>query len=135
MSLRKSVTSALMTALLIGGGVAIAPAAHAGSVSTQAATCSFSNSNGYWYAGHYSGMTASPSSTQVTSAGVEAQCLLKYLGIPGLNTDPGTIDGVFGSNSKAATKRFQVWVNDTYNAGIAEDGGVGPQTWPWLRSF
>jgi hypothetical protein len=84
---------------------------------------------GRGYAGHYSGLTAVPSKTQVTSSGVEAQCLLARYG----DYNPGGIDGVFGSNSQRAMKAFQTDMNDIFGAGLSEDGMPGPQSWKWLR--
>ncbi|MBM9619677.1 peptidoglycan-binding protein [Streptomyces zhihengii] len=83
---------------------------------------------GYVSAGHYVGTTVQPSSTSVTEAGKEAQCLLKYYG-----HNPGTVDGIFGSNSQTAAKKAQRIANDKCDAGLAVDGKVGPKTWPALR--
>jgi peptidoglycan hydrolase-like protein with peptidoglycan-binding domain len=57
----------------------------------------------------------------------EVQCLLYYRG-HGAELGPGGIDGQFGNDTKAAVVNFQ------YCMGISHDGGVGPQTWPALRS-
>lgn len=130
-------------------GVAVAPA-----LPVQAAiTCHYSfNPNatvrvqirggvtatltGQTFAGQYGGLTVIPSSTLVTSAGAEAQCLLKReasrFNDPRL--DPGTIDGVFGSHSQAAARELQTMANNEGGV-VAVDGTVGPQTWPWLRWF
>ncbi|MFI1568807.1 peptidoglycan-binding protein [Streptomyces sp. NPDC020490] len=119
---------ALTAAALITGTLSV-PAAFAGTTTAQAYTCHYSESNGYWHAGYYSGNTVIPSSTGVSSSGIEAQCLLKKAGF-----DPGTIDGVFGTNSKAAAKAFQAYINDETNRDLlATDGIVGSQTWPFLR--
>ena len=95
------------------------------------ASCNYSTRNGYGYAGHYSGVTQEPSRTQVTSAGLEAQCLLVRYG----DYDPGPIDGVFGSRSRAATTAFQEEMNAAFGAGLSTDGMVGKNTWPWLRWY
>jgi hypothetical protein len=84
---------------------------------------------GFGYAGHYSGLTAVPSSAQVTSSGVEAQCLLARYG----DYNPGPIDGVFGTRSHAAMRQFQVDMNNIFGAGLSTDGSPGPQSWKWLR--
>ncbi|MFJ9184271.1 peptidoglycan-binding protein [Streptomyces anulatus] len=82
-----------------------------------------------YYAGYYSGNTVQPSSTSVSASGKEAQCLLKYLGY-----SPGTVDGIFGSNSQAAAKRFQARINELCGKRVLDvDGNVGPATWPHLR--
>ena len=98
-------------------------------------TCNYSrnSSTGYEYAGQYSGVTTIPSKTQVTAAGAEAQCLLKRIGF-----NPGTIDGVFGPNSQAAMKDFQLYwdgaiTTDPHYPRIAIDGMPGPESWPPLR--
>lgn len=80
------------------------------------------------FAGHYSGNTVSPSTTQDTSSGEEAQCLLIRAGY-----DPGPLDGVFGPRSQAAARAFQSDMNSLFGAQLAVDGIPGPHTWPWLR--
>lgn len=86
--------------------------------------------------GHYTGMHAIPSGTQVTSAGIEAQCLLARFSrvIPDSDMDPGGIDGIFGSNSQQAMKAFQRWANRWWDAGLDVDGWPGPESWPHLRA-
>lgn len=89
------------------------------------------NNQTFWGAaffGYYSGNTAVPSGTQVTSSGLEAQCILWFTGF-----NPGTIDGVFGRNSRAAMTDFQAWMNDHFASGLREDGWPGPASWRWLR--
>jgi hypothetical protein len=83
--------------------------------------------HGEGFAGYYSGDTIVPSTTGVSDAGIEAQCLVKLAGF-----DPGTIDGVFGRNSQSAMKAFQEYVNSV-GAGLQVDGLPGPDSWPWLR--
>ncbi|MFI1223648.1 MULTISPECIES: peptidoglycan-binding protein [unclassified Streptomyces] len=109
------------------GGVAAA--AETGATAVAAYPCNVSmSSTGRLSAGYYSGTTVVPSASQVTSAGKEAQCLLQYHG-----RDPGTIDGIFGRNSQKAAEKFQSTVNYACNTDLAEDGKVGPRTWPHLR--
>ncbi|WP_066945223.1 peptidoglycan-binding domain-containing protein [Streptomyces lushanensis] len=92
-------------------------------------SCSSTHISGNaWVAGYYDGSTVIPSKTGVSAAGIEAQCILKSRGY-----NPGTIDGVFGPNSRAAMKRLQQDANNSYNAGLDEDGMPGPQSWGWLR--
>ncbi|HEY4027747.1 MAG TPA: peptidoglycan-binding domain-containing protein [Candidatus Dormibacteraeota bacterium] len=83
---------------------------------------------GQEFASYYSGYTVVPSSTGVTSSGIEAQCLLQQAGF-----SPGTIDGIFGPNSQTATRGLQTFVNNNFHANILVDGLPGPQTWPFLR--
>ncbi|MFH9983392.1 peptidoglycan-binding protein [Streptomyces sp. NPDC017179] len=127
--MRRNLATALTATTLIFGTIT-APAAFAGTATAQAYTCSFSVAEPYAYAGYYKGMTVVPSSTVVTTAGIEAQCLLKRAGF-----DPGTIDGVFGTNSRAAAKRFQTMMNNAFGYTLATDGIVGSETWPALRSY
>ena len=118
----------------------------AGGARPAAATCNFSTNTsqgfsfngvffrGFGYAGHYGGLTVVPSTTQVTSSGIEAQCLLARYG----DYNPGTIDGVFGRNSQAAMHRFQTDMNNLFGAGLATGPGQdlpGPASWKWLRWF
>jgi hypothetical protein len=128
-TLRRSLATALTAATLIVGTVT-APSAFAGTASAQAYTCRYSVSGGKAYAGYYSGNTVVPSRTTVTSAGIEAQCLLKRA-----KFDPGTIDGVFGPNSQAATRNFQTLMNNAFGYNTAVDGIVGSETWPALRWY
>ena len=83
---------------------------------------------GQEFASYYSGYTVIPSSTGVTAAGIEAQCLLLHAGY-----NPGTIDGIFGPNSQSAARGLQSFVNANFHANISVDGLPGPQTWPFLR--
>lgn len=54
----------------------------------------------------------------------EAQCLLEYV-----KCAPGTVDGIFGDQTRAATIRFQE------KNGLNADGSIGPKTWPKLRAL
>lgn len=126
-------TSLVLASLTLLGGTAtgVAAAAETGATAAAAAAypCNVSvSSTGRLSAGYYSGTTVVPSSSQVTSAGKEAQCLLQYHG-----HNPGTIDGIFGRNSQAAAEKFQSTVNYACDTNLTEDGKVGPQTWPHLR--
>jgi peptidoglycan hydrolase-like protein with peptidoglycan-binding domain len=86
--------------------------------------------NGQEFAGYYGGSSVVPSTTGVSAAGIEAQCLLARAGF-----NPGTIDGVFGPNSQAAARAFQQHADNTVGAELSVDGLPGPHTWPWLRWF
>jgi peptidoglycan hydrolase-like protein with peptidoglycan-binding domain len=84
-----------------------------------------------WTTDYYKGNTVIPSSTGASSAGIEAQCLLRLHGF-----NPGTIDGIFGPNSQAAAKDFQRAANSNCkHVDLAVDGSVGPKTWPALRVY
>ncbi|TQS44050.1 peptidoglycan-binding domain-containing protein [Cryptosporangium phraense] len=122
--MRKRIAVAALT-LALGGGIAVLPASPA----AAAYTCHYSrNTFGYWQAGYYSGTTVQPSTTGVSSAGIEAQCLLKHYGY-----NPGTIDGVFGPNSQSAARRFQADMNSGWGYDLDVDGKIGPESWPPLR--
>ena len=43
--------------------------------------------------------------------------------------DPETVDGIHGSKTQAALEQFQIRYNQAFEASIAEDGILGPQTW------
>ncbi|MEU2427310.1 peptidoglycan-binding domain-containing protein [Streptomyces sp. NPDC007851] len=142
--IRQSIAAAAAAVLMTLGSVTAAeaatPALHAAPASAQAYSCSY-----YWtvdtyyyeFAGHSTTWSAVPSTTSVSSAGVEAQCLLKDYAnrhdFPSLN--PGTIDGVFGRNSQTAMKAFQRYMNSAFSAGLTVDGLPGPQSWWWLRYY
>jgi|SRR5215471_8086792 len=137
---RRRIAIAFAPALAVLG-LMVAP-----STPALAATCSFSSgsmnatvqlSDGSQhqlldgeFAGHYSGLTVTPSTTQVTSSGVEAQCLLQRAGF-----SPGPIDGVFGPMSQTAARHFQAKVDSACHGVLVQDGIVGPKTWPWLRWY
>ncbi|MFC1416458.1 protein kinase domain-containing protein [Streptacidiphilus cavernicola] len=55
----------------------------------------------------------------------EIQCILVNRGY---SVGPSGVDGDFGADTKAAVIAFQK------AKGLSADGGVGPQTWPALRS-
>ncbi|MFI9604781.1 peptidoglycan-binding protein [Streptomyces sp. NPDC052043] len=101
----------------------MAPAAEARTLSAQAYTCHYSASGGYVYAGYYSGNTVVPSASYVTNAGIEAQCLLKWIGYY-----RDSVDGIFGPHSQAAMKLAQKTMG-----GVSVDGFPGPQSWRGLR--
>lgn len=124
---------------VLGGGLALLPvtAASAAPASATAYSCHYKKSDGYEYAGHYSGLTVVPSSSTVTSAGIEAQCLLKRMHaiLPDAVSGPGTVDGIFGTRSKASMRSFQRLADRDWGAGLTVDGLPGRNSWPWLRSL
>jgi peptidoglycan hydrolase-like protein with peptidoglycan-binding domain len=122
----RSRLTAIAAAIALGSGLATVPATAA----LAAYTCNLTNRSGYWYAGYYTGVTVEPSTSSVSNAGIEAQCLLRKYGY-----NPGTIDGIFGSNSRAAARNFQEDMNDNFGAGLREDGIIGRNSWPHLRSM
>jgi serine/threonine protein kinase/peptidoglycan hydrolase-like protein with peptidoglycan-binding domain len=65
-----------------------------------------------------------------TAANKEVQCLLWYRGSKYQNilAPVGGIDGQFGDGTARAVEAFQSCM------GLSADGGVGPNTWPALRS-
>ncbi|MEU2337875.1 peptidoglycan-binding domain-containing protein [Streptomyces sp. NPDC006654] len=128
MHMRRCLPAALAAAALVGGGLTTASAAQAHTLTTQAYSCHYYASGGGEYAGHYSGNTVVPSSTSVTSAGIEAQCLLSFIGY---YTD--TVDGIFGPHSQAAMKLAQQTYNSVYHKHVSVDGFPGPESWWGLR--
>lgn len=115
-------------ALSLAGVMTVAPMS---SASAATYTCHYDQgANNYVYASYYFGTTIQPSSSGLSQAGIEAQCVLKYRGY-----NPGTVDGVFGTNSQSAARKFQKRINALYHVGLDEDGKVGPQTWPYLRNL
>jgi hypothetical protein len=117
--------AAASAALALGSGLAVLPATAA----SAAYSCDMHRGAHGWYAGHYSGMTTQPSTTGVSNAGIEAQCLLRKY-----NYNPGTIDGVFGPTSRRAAREFQEDMNEAFGAGLVVDGKIGPRSWVHLRS-
>ncbi|WP_217139639.1 peptidoglycan-binding protein [Streptomyces sp. AC627_RSS907] len=122
-------TAALGTVLAVPATAVAAEQATDTAVSAQAYSCNVKVVSGKKQAGHYSGNTAVPASSTVTKAGIEAQCILKGMGYP-----TGTVDGIFGGNSKAAMREFQKDVNSAYGRKVLDvDGLPGPKSWPYLR--
>ncbi len=81
--------------------------------------------HGEEFAGHYNGNTIVPSTSGVSAARIEAQCLLRLDGLYS-----GTIDGIFGPNSQEATKDFQAYVNNSTGAGIESTACLGHRPGP-----
>lgn len=135
MVFRECIVACFISAVCVGSTMALAPTALAATSSvavTPATTysCHITVNNGVMGAGYYSGNTVSPSTTEVTAAGKEAQCLLQAHGY-----SVGTVDGEFGSHSQAAMKGFQTHVNEVEGyKELAVDGIPGPESWPWLRT-
>ena len=140
---RRRIGIALAPALAVLG-LMVAPATHA--LAAQTFACHYSSapmnatvqlSDGSLHhltvgerAGYYTGITVQPSSTGVTEAGKEAQCLLLRAGF-----SPGPIDGIFGPMSQTAATHFQAKVDSACHGVLRQDGLVGSKTWPWLRWY
>ncbi|MDH2389464.1 hypothetical protein QCN29_11795 [Streptomyces sp. HNM0663] len=133
MNVRRHLALATAAAAL-GGGLALAPAAQASTAQTAqesgaaAYSCHMTKKNGRWHAGHYSGNTVTPAAGRVTSAGIEAQCILKHVWKQSI-----AVDGYFGPKSRAAFKPVQRSANSVCNAKLVVDGLPGPKSWPYLR--
>lgn len=126
---RRRTAIMLASLTLVGGTATGGVAVAAGTAAATVFPCDVNMSpTGRLSAGYYNGNTVIPSTSQVTAAGKEAQCILKYHGY-----NPGTVDGIFGRNSKAAAKRFQEVYNDACNGSLDEDGVIGEESWPRLR--
>ncbi|MDF3290315.1 MULTISPECIES: peptidoglycan-binding domain-containing protein [Streptomyces] len=120
-------------AAVLGSGLAIAPTAHA---ATEAPAASYhctglksqyswqtmADGSSGWTAGFSRTMTAIVGSGSQGSATAEAQCMLV-----GWHCKPGTVDGIYGANTRSAVVAFQ------RKNGLADDGVVGPNTWRKLR--
>ncbi|MFE1288372.1 peptidoglycan-binding protein [Streptomyces sp. NPDC058751] len=125
---RRHAALLLASAALVGGTTTGAAAG----TNAQAATtfpCDVNMSAaGILTAGYYSGNTVNPSTSSVTAAGKEAQCLLQYQ-----DYNPGTVDGIFGSKSQAAARSFQSNINRVCKTDLDVDGMIGKESWPHLR--
>ena len=137
--MNKTRTGAAFFGAALGIALLATPASASGEheqeagVGSNSSICQEDTSTPTHHYGHYRGHTTVPSTTQVTSSGLEAQCILAYwtefIDIP----HPGPFDGIFGPQSQASMTAFQEWVNDQVGAGLGEDGLPGPQSWPYLR--
>ena len=127
MTIRRRIAVAATT-LMLGGALVVVPSTTA--FAAYSCNIDIAASTNYMYAGYYAGTTVQPSSSGVSSAGIEAQCLLRSRGY-----SPGTVDGIFGTNSQNAASAFQRRMNSRYHAGLTVDGKVGPKTWPYLRDL
>ncbi|MEV8032339.1 peptidoglycan-binding domain-containing protein [Streptomyces sp. NPDC002742] len=126
---RRHAALLLASAALVGGTATGAVAAGTGAQALTAYSCDVTmSSSGILTAGYYSGNTVTPSTSQVTAAGKEAQCLLQYQGY-----NPGTVDGIFGSKSQSAARLFQSTVNGACKTDLDVDGKIGKESWPHLR--
>jgi peptidoglycan hydrolase-like protein with peptidoglycan-binding domain len=130
MGLKRGFVTVVASVALFGGGLALAPtAAQATTATCNDSTVSITD-KGIIQAGFYSG-TMVPSSSQVTDAGLEAQCILIWRGY-----SLGAFDGVFGPKSQPALKLFQAEINrEAGHQALAVDGSCGSQTWPYLRAY
>lgn len=61
------------------------------------------------------------------AAVMQAQCELNFAWVYQFHHGGLAEDGIFGAQTRAATKAFQGC------AGIAQDGIIGPRTWSWLN--
>jgi peptidoglycan hydrolase-like protein with peptidoglycan-binding domain len=126
---RRHAALLLAAAALVGGTATGAVAAGTGAQALTAFSCDVTmTSSGILSAGYYSGNTVNPSTSSVTAAGKEAQCLLQYQ-----DYNPGTVDGIFGSKSQAAARSFQSNVNRVCKTHLDVDGMIGKESWPHLR--
>jgi peptidoglycan hydrolase-like protein with peptidoglycan-binding domain len=119
MQVRRMVATVAVTSVMtLGGTVASGSAASAAPAAPAAPAvfgCNYTNS------------TPTISYGSTGAAVKEAQCLLRYWGF-----NPGTIDGIFGTNTKAAVLGFQGWLH--ISCGLAVDGIVGTHTWHALKN-
>jgi peptidoglycan hydrolase-like protein with peptidoglycan-binding domain len=129
----------VMTLGSVTAAEAATPTVGAAPAAAQAYSCSYyfdRDGSLYEFASHYSGWSTVPATSSVSSAGVEAQCLLKDYSKRGFSSfNPGTVDGIFGSASQSAMKSFQRYMNSAFAAGLTADGLPGPKSWWWLRWY
>lgn len=97
-------------------------AAAASSRSKPTYTCQVERIDGRWYAGNSRTQDALLAYGLAGPDVAEAQCLLRRAGI-----SPGEIDGIYGPLTQRAVKIIQK------QAGLPNDGLVGPHTWKALR--
>lgn len=132
-------SAAMATSLLAASPAAASTNQVSLSAATQS-TCSGDWDYGGYQFGHYKGNIYVPSTTHVTDAGLEAQCLLRLWNsiFPDEISHPGPLDGVFGPMSQTSMEDLQRWVNE-YRGGNPDgddldvDGLPGPQSWGDLR--
>ncbi|GAB1332235.1 peptidoglycan-binding domain-containing protein [Streptomyces sennicomposti] len=130
----KRITAGLaLSSAVLGGPVLVAPAHAAPAthavVRSAAASCSdpeYHTSDNYegLYAGYSWAWNVVVSRGDTGDRVREIQCLLKYEWF----INPGTVDGVFGSDTEQAVETFQ------RACPLPDDGIVGPQTWRCLRA-
>lgn len=138
MSIASKTRRGALLAAAIGISLMATPAAAADEpeeITSISGVCQLDPDERGLYYGHYRGHEAIPSATQVTSSGLEAQCILGYLSaqIP-VVPHPGAYDGIFGDNSQASMEAYQRWINRNIDgANLGVDGLPGPQSWPYLR--
>jgi len=134
-------SAVLATSFITGPAASATTGEDAPVTGVMTVSCSGEWGYGGYQFGHYIGAIHVPSATQVTDAGLEAQCLLQawHETLPEEISDPGAVDGIFGPLSQAAMADVQRWAND--NRGGDLDGGdllvdgfPGPQSWPQLRN-
>ncbi|KAB1140670.1 peptidoglycan-binding protein [Streptomyces luteolifulvus] len=126
MNMRRHLALASATAVL-GGGLAIAPAASAGAVTARAdAPAKEYSCSKIWYSG-----TALTVRGHTGKRVIEVQCLLKLSQQTGKfwKNHGYKVDGIFGPNTERAVKYHQS------KAHILVDGKVGKQTWKTLRTY
>ncbi|MEV5366677.1 peptidoglycan-binding protein [Streptomyces cellulosae] len=99
-----------------------APAGAAAPPTVPSYSCRVERVGGQWFAGLSRTQDAILATGQAGAQVAEAQCLLRRAGFP-----PGDIDGIYGPRTERAVLRFQ------REAGLVEDGIVGPHTWGALR--
>ncbi|MGW7067787.1 peptidoglycan-binding domain-containing protein [Streptomyces sp. NPDC054855] len=133
MTIRKRVTTGLVSAAFIGGTLALAPAVQAAPapVSVSAAAVNAAAEKCPWTTGvgFYCGYDKRSKYTDFGDNGrqvKEVQALIKYTAYYNGRL---TIDGDFGPDTRKAVKYFQ----KKFMGDNTPDGIVGPQTWKALR--
>jgi peptidoglycan hydrolase-like protein with peptidoglycan-binding domain len=134
MRISRNLAATAAIAALLGGGLALAPAAHATTAT------GYIDGKGTWTDDLKGEGTLSTSSHAKGNAVALWQKILWADGVKesnGTKFDYADIDGKFGSNTKYATKQWQKLMNTEYGAGLTVDGIVGTKTFQaanrWLH--
>ncbi|UGY93223.1 peptidoglycan-binding domain-containing protein [Streptomyces gobiensis] len=124
MNIRRSIVAGAMTAAILGGAGALAPAAQAGTTAQpatqQSGDVSITASCGYY------GGKALTMRGHTGKRVKEVQCLINKLWQGG---NPLKVDSIFGPETERWVKKFQ------RDHGLAADGKVGKNTWAMFRAY
>jgi hypothetical protein len=132
MRISKHLTAATAAVALLGGGLALAPAAHATTAT------GYIDGKGTWKDDLKGEGNLSTTSHPKGNAVALWQKILWADGVKesnGTAFDYADIDGKFGANTKYATKQWQKLMNAEFGAGLAVDGIVGTKTFTFANKY